>query len=771
MSGPLQGLKIFDMTHAALGPWGIMLLAAMGANVIKVEIPQGDGIRRMKPRYRDLAAVYMHCNLGKKGIYLDLKSKEGKKAARELLKDADVFAENLKFGAVDRLEFGYRDAIKLNPNLVYGNFPGWGSSGPLSHRGSTDPMAQAFSGAVSITGERGGRGEFNRWYGLHDFSASSFVAVSILLGLLYRERVGCGVRVENAQMASSVAIQTTRIAEFLATGKNVPCMGSATTTTVPHRAFQCLDKRWLAVGVISDRQWKSLCKAIVSRQLQSDMRFATNYGRVKHRDELENRLQEVFAAKPARWWVIQLRKFKVPVSLFYDYEAVPELEQVKANRYIVKLKYPKVGTLPFGNIPFQYSKTPVALKPGPWPGQDTERVLKDGWGHGPTLSKGYFGPSGSTEKGVLNGITVVDMTQGLTGPYSSLLLADAGAKVIKIEPPDGDYGRHFGPPFVGEVSAVFFHLNRNKKGVRLDTRKEADRQYMLKILKDTDVFIEDEGQSRMKRLGLSYKDIEKINPGLIYCSISPYGTKGPLRNDPASELTVQAMSDFLGHLGVAGEEPIRLGPDMASLGTSLYAIIGILGGLYHKWRTGEGQQITVSLLATMIHQRGINWASIIDPDEWAGFYCEGYTKPQSYGYKTADQPVSIASMHDLGEFHEFMKALNMEHLVNKPIFQCNPNDLLGWMGAGDTHIQLQSVFEEGFQKWSSSELLDILDKFGGFGAPVNTYQELFRHPQMGALDMVREINGRSLGKVKCVVAPWNIGEIPKPKPLRYISPF
>ena len=153
MSGPLQGLKIFDMTHAALGPWGIMLLAAMGANVIKIEIPQGDGIRRMKPRYRDLSAVYMHCNLGKRGIYLDLKSKEGKKAARDLLKDADVFAENLRWGAVDRLGFGYRDSMKLNPNLVYGNFPGWGSSGPLSHRGSTDPMAQAFSGAVSITGE------------------------------------------------------------------------------------------------------------------------------------------------------------------------------------------------------------------------------------------------------------------------------------------------------------------------------------------------------------------------------------------------------------------------------------------------------------------------------------------------------------------------------------------------------------------------------------------------------------------------------------------
>ena len=124
MGGPLQGVRVFDMTHAAAGPWGIMILAAMGANVIKIEIPQGDGIRGMKPRYNDLAAVYMHCNLGKKGIYLDLKSEEGKEIARGLLKEADVYAENMKWGTVQRLGFGYDDVSKLNPRIVYGNYPG-----------------------------------------------------------------------------------------------------------------------------------------------------------------------------------------------------------------------------------------------------------------------------------------------------------------------------------------------------------------------------------------------------------------------------------------------------------------------------------------------------------------------------------------------------------------------------------------------------------------------------------------------------------------------
>ena len=767
MGGPLQGIRVFDMTHAGVGPWGTMILAAMGANVIKIDPPGGDRIRNMRPRYNDLSAVYMHCNLGKKGIYLDLKSDEGKEAARDLLREADVYAENMKWGTVARLGFGYDDVSKLNPRIVYGNYPGWGSTGPLKDRGSGDPTAQAFSGAVSITGTRDGAGEFNRFYGLHDFNASSYLTTTLLLGLLHRERTGKGPRLENPQMASSVAVQTSRIAEFLATGEDVPRMGSANTATVPHRAFLCQDKRWLAVGVINDAQWRGLCKAISAPDLRDDPRFASNPGRVKHRDELEDRLQAILSTNPARWWTIQLRKQRVPVSLFYDYETIPDLPQVRANRYIVNLKYPGAGTLPFGNIPFQYSKTPVTLRPGPWPGQDTERVMKEGWGTDDrTPAKGYFGPKGPVDKGPLEGVTVVDMTQGICGPYASLLLADAGARVIKVEPPEGDYARHFSPPLNG-VSAVFFHLNRNKEGLRLDIHKERDKQRLLELLKSADVLIEESGQRRMKRLGLSYQDLESVNPGLIHCSISPHGTKGPLRDQPASELTLQAMSDFLNTLGVAGEEPVRMGPDMASAGTSLFAVHGILGALYHKWRTGEGQRIDVSMLATMVHQRGITWTSMVDPDEWAGFYCEGYVKPPDYGYKTADQPVTLMGPRDPDIFRELVKTLGLEQYLEHPLFQNPPSDVLGKEGRGDTHVQTQPIWEEVFKTWTSKDLLELFHKLGSHGGQVNTFKELFAHPQMAALDMVREIEDPSIGKVMCVISPWMMDGVRKAKPLPY----
>ena len=455
------------------------------------------------------------------------------------------------------------------------------------------------------------------------------------------------------------------------------------------------------------------------------------------------------------------------MSLFYDYETIPDLPQVQANRYIVNLTYPGAGTLPFGNIPFQYSKTPVTLRPGPWPGQDTERVLKEGWGPDDRVpAKGYFGPKEPMTKGPLEGVTVVDMTQGICGPYASLLLADAGARVIKVEPPEGDYARGFSPPLNG-ASAVFFHLNRNKEGLRLDIRKEQDKRRLLELLKDADVLIEETGQRRMKRLGLGYQDLEKVNPGLIHCSISPYGTRGPLRDQPASELTLQAMSDFLNTLGLAGEEPVRMGPDMASAGTSLFAVHGILGALYHKWRTGEGQHIDVSMLATMVHQRGITWTSMIDPDEWAGFYCEGYVKPPDYGYKTADQPVTLAPPRDPDKFPEIMKALGMEEYLEHPLFQNLPRDILGWGGRGDLHVQAKPIWEESLKTWKSEDLLERFHSLGANGAPVNTFKDLFAHPQMAALDMVKEMDDPTLGKVTCVVAPWRMDGIPKARPIPY----
>lgn len=777
MTGPLQGVRVFDMTHAAVGPWGMMILAALGANVIKVENPQGDSIRQMKPRVRDLATVYMHCNLGKKGIFLDLKSSFGKEVATRLLKEADIFAENMKFGTVARLGFGYEDVSHINPQIIYGNFQGYGDSGPFKNWGSLDQTSNAFSGAVSITGRQGGAGEF-RGTALHDLNAGSYMALVNLLGLLYRERTGEGVALQSPQIGASISIQASRIAEFLTTGEDILPMGSGCTTTVPHRAFLCQDRKWLALGVVTDHQWRNLCYALNSTELLEERKFETNEKRVNNRAELEKRLKKVFLTKPSRWWTIKLRNHKVPVSLIYKYEDIPDLPQVRLNKYFVNLNYPMVGKLPFANLPFQYSKTPITLRPGPWPGSHTEEVVKSGWGDsGPVSPKGYFGPSGSINRGVLDGLTVVDLTEGLCGPFASLILADSGAKVIKVESLQGDYTRRWYPITGNDTSAVFSHLNRNKDGVRIDISEDKDRKRLLKLLSSADVIIEEQGQKYMESLGFGYKDLEKINNGVVYCTISPFGEKGPLKDQPASELVLQAMSDtwawcdYLNDLGVDNEEPVRMGPDMASLGSSIYVVQGILGALYHKWRTNEGQHVVVNMLGTLLHQRGDIWTSMVNPDEWSGFRCESFTAPPEFGYKTADKRIMLTGVKNRDQFEKLLKALGMERYLKDPLFQKDPRDLMGIMGAEESARLTKPIWEEFFKKFWADDLSILLNEFGSIASVVNTYEDLSKNSQVDAIGILNEIKHDGFPSDKFLGFPWRIkGTVPaEPFPYREVD--
>ena len=173
MAGPLQGVKVFDLTVVGVGPFATMILASMGANVVKVEPPAWPPARQGSPPfYKGLSIVYMGCQLGKRSVFLDLKKPEGMEAARQLLEEADVFAENMRYGAVQRLGLRYEEVSKLNPRIVYGNFPGWASTGPYAERHSGAHIAHAFSGATAITGRKGGEPESLSWP-LHDFNASS----------------------------------------------------------------------------------------------------------------------------------------------------------------------------------------------------------------------------------------------------------------------------------------------------------------------------------------------------------------------------------------------------------------------------------------------------------------------------------------------------------------------------------------------------------------------------------------------------------------------
>ncbi len=377
MDRPLAGIRILDLTHAAVGPWAAMLLGSLGADVIKIEHPEGDIIRLVPPNQRGLGVVYSHCNLNKRGLILDLKKPEHLEVVYKLVEKADIFMENMRPGTVERLGLGYEQVVRINPRLIYASAAAWGRTGPMSEMGGADPSVQAFCGWASITGAPGGKGELFRHFAHLDLTTSSFFVGAILQALLVREQTGRGMRIDLTMLGSAINLQVTRVAEFFATGKTPPPMGSACTTTVPHQAFLCQDKRWLVVGVVNDEQWRGLCRALGLGELATDPRFATNPARVTNRDRLIPILEQVFSTKPATWWMIRLAKEGVPNGLFLGFHELRFHQHVVQNQFIVEMEVPHQGRLLVGGLPWRFEKTPARLSPPPAPGQHNEEVLRE----------------------------------------------------------------------------------------------------------------------------------------------------------------------------------------------------------------------------------------------------------------------------------------------------------------------------------------------------------------------------------------------------------
>ncbi|MFQ5762977.1 MAG: CaiB/BaiF CoA transferase family protein, partial [Candidatus Bathyarchaeia archaeon] len=201
-----------------------------------------------------------------------------------------------------------------------------------------------------------------------------------------------------------------------------------------------------------------------------------------------------------------------------------------------------------------------------------------------------------TTQGPLAGITVLDVSRILAGPFCTMILGDLGAEVIKVEPPTGDDTRSWGPPFVGSESAYYLSTNRNKKGIVLDLKNSQDKERLLKLARKADVFIENFRLGVAESLGIDYESIKAVNQNIIYCSIKAFGSKGPYAAKPGLDIVIQAYGGFMGITGTRRGTPVRVGVAITDLTSGLYAVIGILSALFWRNKSSEGQFVELSLL-------------------------------------------------------------------------------------------------------------------------------------------------------------------------------
>jgi crotonobetainyl-CoA:carnitine CoA-transferase CaiB-like acyl-CoA transferase len=380
MRGPLEGIRVFDLTLIMVGPWSTMNLGALGADVIHIERPGiedrslGGGI---PPYMNGVSIGHITWNMNKRQMFLDLKSELDLETAHRLLATCDVFVDNMRPGVADRLGLSYETLSALNPRIVYCTICGWGTSGPMAERTAADPQIQAFSGFAGNSGAAGGRAEVYRHFTQMDATTGNYATMAILMALLARERTGRGQRIDLAMVEAGTAVQASRIGEYLATGEQPPLMGSGTTTVVPSGAFLTEDGTYLGVQAATLKQWHSLCGVLGLDDMAADERFATIAGRVAGREQIDARLAAVLQTKPARWWQLRFGRAGVPSARIMRFEELLHHPQVVQNHYIEPAQTEHWGEVYATGLPWTFSRTPASVLPTAMAGEHTGEILDE----------------------------------------------------------------------------------------------------------------------------------------------------------------------------------------------------------------------------------------------------------------------------------------------------------------------------------------------------------------------------------------------------------
>ena len=373
---PLDGLLVLDLSRVLAGPYCTMLLADLGAVVLKVEIPgRGDDTRQWGPPWAGgEAAYYLSVNRGKKSLTLNLKSEQGREIVRELARKADVLVENFYPGTMQEWGLGYEALRGLNPGLVYCAITGYGQEGPYRDRPGYDFIIQAQGGIMSITGPVEGP-PMKVGVAIVDVTAGLYATIAILATLQERARSGQGQYIDIALLDSQVAWLINVGSNYLVSGERPARYGNAHPNIVPYEPFPTSDG-WIAVGVGNDRQWRDLCALAGWEDLAADPRFATNPLRVEHRGTLIPILQERFRERTAREWEEALLAANVPCAPINAVDQVFADPQLLQRDMVVELAHPTAGTVRLAGSPLKLSRTPVRLeKPPPLLGQHTAEVL------------------------------------------------------------------------------------------------------------------------------------------------------------------------------------------------------------------------------------------------------------------------------------------------------------------------------------------------------------------------------------------------------------
>jgi len=377
-TGPLAGMRVLELAQIMAGPTCGMMLADMGADVIKVEkLPGGDDARAYRePRVNGVSAPFMILNRNKRGIALNLKHAEGREILLRMVKEADVLTENYRRGTLEKLGLGYDVLSKVNPGLIYCAVSGYGRDGPDADKPGFDLIAQGFSGLMSITGEPGGP-PVKTGNSIADTNAGILAMAGITAAYVHKLKTGEGQIVDTSLIEAALQQTYWQAAIYFATGESAGPTGSAHLLTAPYQAFQASDG-WINIGGANQGNWERIAVALGRPEWCEDRRFRTNTDRMENREALVSMMSEIVATRSKAEWIAILDAAGVPVGPVHTMAEALTHPQTLARGMVLELEHPQAGTTKALGCPIHFSKTATRVdRPAPMLGEHSRELLRE----------------------------------------------------------------------------------------------------------------------------------------------------------------------------------------------------------------------------------------------------------------------------------------------------------------------------------------------------------------------------------------------------------
>lgn len=715
------GIRVIDFTQGIAGPMATMMLADFGAEVVKVEPPTGDRAQH--------CPGYWCWNRNKLRLRLDLFSDEGRRLARDLIASADVAVFDSLPGELERLGFDGATLTAAYPQLLHVWMPPYTQRGRWSYLPPDEQLLAAVTGACwfqfswgnvpveLVTPQLG-------------YAHALIAAGAMAAGLLERERSGYGQAVVVGGIHGFAVVES---GGAIRAGEMLRMRSPGARGGLPnYRLYRCADGEWLFLGTLMRHHFLKALEVLDLFEIMAmpgvDGEFA-NLIQPEVRDAVIARFDERFAQLPRDEWLARLEEAGVPCAPVWPRDRWFASEQVRAIGMRHEVAHPQLGTLVMPGVPVHLSDTPGAIR-GLLADADPSQLLRERPPRRP--ERGVPPPAQSG--GPLRGVRVLDLGMVIAGTFIGAILANFGADVVKVEPPEGDPFRQYGLGFAG--------YNQGKRSIVLDLKDEAQRETFYRLAERADVVLDNYRLGVLERLGIDYPTLSRRNPRLVQASVTGYGSTGPLARLPGFDPLLQAQSGLMAAQG-GSDEPVFHQIPVNDTATSMVTAFGILAALFARERTGRGQRVETSLAAQSV---------LFQSDELTWY--EGRPEPATGGrdfpgrtaldrlYRCRDGWLAIACHHE-EDFHRLAVALGHPEWAGR---------FLAREALAEPHDgHLAALIAETFAEFERDEAVDRLLARGVPCAPALTVEEIFHspwhrengffweceHPQFGHLTLVR----------------------------------